>query len=394
MTIATLNIENQVYVELHIADTPMLSTPNLIDEIFIRDGFGIGVPTLELFLYDQRGTLVDELALMEGKKLSIVIGKYGGDITRRDFRVFGFNSVASHIGPRLRIVCLIDVPKFSAQVLSKAYSGTSANVLQTMASECGLIYSGPHSGTSDNMKWLRVAQTLNSFTEDVATHGYMSEQSCMYRLLLSDYTLLYKDLFYQLNDTTETATFLFNTPSETLDVTGQKLLVRELRASSKGGVFSHWFNYGQYQFEHNLSGNQVLTDGITPPISTGIPVNLEVKADIKTSRYDYVGFDSGGGDTPGSNYHQYYNKAKYQNLRFYGLFNESINVLVEEYTDTRVFDSIFLHYTDLKDLTFVSNNRFTGKYLVGNKIIAIKNGSKYYEIFDLYRPSVGNANPA
>lgn len=389
MAIATLHISEQVFMEIEIADTPMPPTPNFVHQVFVRDGFGVAVPTLELFLYDQKGTLTSDLALMEGKKIKITIAKNTGSKTLvRNFKVFGISALDSHTGHLLRVVCILDVPKYAAKTLSKAYKGSSNSAMQQIAAECGVQFDG-HS-TSDNMTWLRVCQTLNSFSEDIALHGYAGNTSCMARVLTSDNVLRYKDLFFQAKQTGK-ATIAHN--SNVQSVEGKLLLAREVQPKSEGGIMSYWMNYGYSQFEHDLSGKPTASLEATAPISQGIPINTKVKSVVGQARMDYLGWDTGMAPTTASNVHQYYRKARYQNMRFYGLYSEAMSTLVEEYSELQPLDPVRLEYNIMQNSSFVSNHRFTGKYIVGNKTMAITNGARYYEILKLYRANVGNAVP-
>jgi hypothetical protein len=386
MAIATLRISEQVFMEIEISDTPVPPTPNFIDEVFIRDGFGQAAPTLELLLYDQKGTLVQDLALMEGKAIKITMSRNTGKTLVRKFLVFAFSSISSHTGPRLRVVCILDCPMFIAKAMSKAYTGTSDSVMRQLAGEAGLQYDG-HT-TSDQMKWLRVCSTLSSFSEDIALHGYANANSCMTRILTADHVLRYKDLFHQLTQAAK-ATILHNAGDT--GVEGKALLAREIRSGCQGGIMSYWMNYGYAQYEHDLSGVPTEQLQASAPLSGGPPINQRVKGEIERSRTDYLGLDTGMAPKDGPNVHQYYRTAKYQNFRFMGLFSEAITALVEDYSELQPLDCVVLEYNDLQNNEFISNSRFADRYIVGNRVMAIKNGSRYYETLKLYRANVGTA---
>lgn len=382
---ALLHVENQVYCEIDIGNAPMPATPNLVDSINIIEGFGQPVPVLEMYLYDQTGSLADEFALMEGKRIVVNIGKSADQTTKREFRVFGFSSLDTHAGPRLRVVCILDAYKFVAESVSKAFSGTSADAIRRVASECGLQYDGPESA-ADEMIWLNVCQNYLSFTEDVALHGYMGKKSCMYRILDSKKRLIYKDLFSQLAQAPEFRLMHNAVPGDD----SKDFIIREMNTLSRGGIVSHWLNYGQAQYEHDLSGETVETLKLNAPITKGFPVH-EVRDELEYSRKDMIWPDSGTKASKAGNVHRNYRQAYYQNKRFYALFTDGLSCLMDQFTDLTIAYPVKLECMDLKSGDFVQNERYSGSYLLTNKTIHIKNGVRYHEKLTVGRPNVGNA---
>lgn len=389
MAKAVLNIENRVYLELEIEDSDLPPTPNFLSDIYLHEGFGIGLPTAELHLHDQRGTLADELSLMTGKKISIGLGKTTRKQDKRNYRLWSMDTMQTHVGPRLRVVCILDAPLYSTTADVKAYKGPSSSVMGQIAQEAGLQYDPPEQ-TVDAQWWLRSGITLNSFSEDVAMAGYASGQSCMTRVLTSLGVLRYKELFKQL-DEDPLASFLFNTPPSVSTNSANRILVRETQPISKGGALNQWLNYGHRRIHNDLSGIARVTDGLQAPATQGnSPISQQLFDLVDQSKFDYVGPDTGiGGQAP--NTHEKYNVAQYQNPRYMAMWTDSVKLLVEEYTELNPLDAVDLHYTDLKANNFVDNKRYEGKYLVGNRTISIKDGTKFCELVTLVRPNVGNA---
>ena len=287
MAKALLHVEDQIYCELDIDDAPAPSTPNFVDKIHIVEGFGQAVPVLKMILSDQTGSLSDELSLMEGKKVTLKLGKSASQNEKREFRVFGFSNVDSHEGQLIEVVCVLDVYKYIAESFTKAFKGTSSEAMARVAGLCGLEYDGPDS-TNDFMTWLNVCQTYSSFTEDMAFHGYGGPRTCMYRCLTSKKKLLYKDLFTKLAES-NVATFMHNRQPNN---SSNEFIVRQTSPLSRGGIVSHWLNYGHAQYEHDLSGTGTSNKKITAPISTGFPVN-KLRDEMEFSRIDYMGLDTG-----------------------------------------------------------------------------------------------------
>lgn len=389
---AVLNVDNLAYCKLEIEDTNMPASFNIIDHIVIQEGFGISIPTLTLLLMDQTGSLQNEMNLVQGTKCSISLAKNSrkDKIIKRTFSLWGMKRGMTSTGPVLEVVFILDVPKWSAGVYCENFRSTSDEAMQRIASASGLRYDGP-GGTDDQMNWLNVNTTRSSFSEDMAMRGFANTSSCMSRVLTMDSELRYKDLFDVLKQD-PTASLLLNSMD---DGHVNPYGVRETQESSMSGVMAHWFNYGQMQHEHSLDQKgQQLTDRILAPVlGDSFPISDRVKglmSDSVASRVTYTGWDPGTEPNPGSNIHEYYERAFYQNLRGLGLFSERIRTMVMELTDIRSFDCAKYFQNDPVGHQMVPSKSLNGKYLVAGKTIRIKNGHVYSEVFDLLRPYLNN----
>ena len=390
MARSLLYINAQVFCALDIENAPIPSTPNFIDKIHIVEGMGQAVPILELYLYDQIGSLAEQLSLFEGKKVDIILGKSEQANFSSTYRVYAFSSLHTHAGQILRVVCTLDSYIYYSRATTKAYTGHSNGVISEVASDCGMLFDGPRVPPNDAQKWLCVGSTLNSFSEDVASHGYTNQSSCMARTVSARGVIRYKDLFNELMQE-PTATFLHNDHVSD-NPQGLEFLVREVNVASRGGTFSNWMNYGFHQHEHSLSGKEYQNVALNAPIAKGFPVNHEIRQQVQRSRLGYVGLDTGTTEFKSGNVHKNYNTAHYQNVRFLSLFTDKLDCVVEQYTGLQPFDTVNLKFNDLKENSFIQNARYSGLYVISNKTTLLKNGVRYAEKFTLMRPSVGNAN--
>lgn len=389
---AVLHVDKLAYCKLEIEDSNMPPSMNLIDNIMIQEGMGIAIPTLTLRLMDQTGTLQTDMNLVQGTKCSISIAKRGTEdqIIKRNFSLWGMKRGVTEAGPHIHAVFTMDVPKWIAGVYCENFRATSDEAMAQMAGSSGLRYDGPDS-TDDMMNWLNVNTTRSSFSEDVAMRGYASNTSCMNRVVTMDSDLRYKDLYKQMQEE-PVATFLLNTDHE-----GQNnpYYVQETQESSSSGAMAHWFNFGQIQHEHTLDQKgQQITDRILAPIlGDAFPISDRVKgliSDAVAARVTYTGFDPGTEPNPGSNVHENYERAFYQNLRSLGLFSERLRSLVTTFTEIKTFDCIEYKQNDPAGNQLIPSKTLNGKYLVAGKTIVIKNGHSYSETFDLIRPYVSN----
>lgn len=390
MALFVISVDKYCYCELEIDDQPMQASANLISQILLHEGFGIGLPTLTIYFQDQSGTLQNEMNLIEGIRCTVSLAKdpVKDKRTRRSYRLWHIVREVNNDGPVLKAVFIFDNAKFGTSVYCEAYRGSSSAVMGNIASTCDIEYDGPES-TDDSMTWLNAHTTRLNFTEDIANRGYASDSSCMVRVLTMDNKLVYKDMYKVLGGEVD-ATFMLND-----DGKGKKKPlhnIRETKMIGASGVISHWVNYGQKQYNHSLdkSGDWTI-DGINAPVfGTALPVNEKVRSSLDApARVNYVGFDPGTAPAPASNIHENYEEALYQNIRNLGLFSERLRVLTDDFTKLSSLKCVEYVQKDggggADALDSKSNN---GKYVIVGKTISVKNGHQYVEIFDLLRPYV------
>lgn len=388
---ATLSIEGLAYCSIDIEGSSVPPSMNMLSSILIMDGFGMGLPVLQMILNDEKESLSKELAIADGSRIVIRMGRDTKNINECPFRVFGWRRARGSGGPRLEIVGLLDVPLFGAGAFTEAYRLSSSDMMAKIAELCGLKYDGPKQNTDDLMTWINVNCTRLAFTEDVAMRGYTSETSCMARIVTMDKTLRYKNLFDVLNDK-PTHTFVHDTTGAGTE--GTVVSVREARDASASGVGAHYINYGQKHYQHSGTGTDVDILKLTAPLlGTGLPLNKDVLNQLmeRGSRVTYSGFDPGTAPALDDAVHQFYENAYYQNLRFLSMFSERLTLLTDSCTDAKTFDPVaYLLKNDKAGTPQVSAD-VSSKYVLGGKTIQIKNGARYAEAHYLYRSFVSAA---
>lgn len=366
-----LNIENLAYCSLSFDNESLPPSPNCIDEILSVEGFGSALPTLRLKLRDPQDTLARQLNIMDGSPISLRLGLDSRAPEWR-FRVTSW-SRPRNVEPTLQIVAILDAPKFVYGVYAEAVDGTSDEVMQYIASESGLTYSG--TPTQDKQVWLNMNTNRLSWSEDVAMHGYNDDQSAMYRLVTRDKTLHYVNLFDIIRKEPK-ATLCHNFTGEGL---ATKYTVRCVNDMSTSGISNRDGNYGQRTVVPGAQEDRLYNSLNVPVWGVDAPVNRDVWEAVKESgsKVTYAGFDHG-------NVHDNYERAKYQNQRFIKLHSERIKVLLDTFTDLQTFDCVeFIQKTGNQSESSIET--LNGKYVVGGKSVLIKGGSRYAECLYLYR---------
>lgn len=389
---ASLNIDGIAFCTLEIEGAKMPPSPNLIDNIMIMEGFGMGLPTMKLSLLDENETLSRDLNLKNGTPIRLRLGKSASDAPEYSFVVFGWKRPNNAVTKILDIICLYNAPKFGAGVFCEAFEGNSANAMQQVAELSGLRFEGPQTPPVDTQWWMNLNTTRISFTEDIAMRGFINPQSCMARTVRADGTLVYKDLMQVLQETPK-----FKICQNTSGTSGGQVVnARAVKDGSTSGLFTHFVNYGHKLFLHTLDGEDSSIESLDVNTSgAGVPINSTVLAELKErgARVTHAGYDYGTGSDEGSNYHDNYEQAYYQNVRLLGLFSERITAITDSVTELKTFTSVdFEQGSNAKGQP--AANDVAGRYLIGGKTIVIKKGTKYSEVFYLYRPFITEAgNP-
>lgn len=398
MAQASLNIEGMAFCTLDIAGSPMPPAMNMIENIWIMEGFGMGLPTMKLSLYDEKETLSRDLNLKEGTTISIRLGKTADSAPEMKFRVFGWGRPRNSSGKVIHVACILDAPKFAAGSFAESFDGHSANVMQQLAEKSSLRFEGPTGAPKDTQVWLNLNQTRLSFSEDLAMRGYMSDESCMARVVRMDGTLVYKDLMAVLKEQPKN-TLIHN--KDGAGASGKAVDVRTAKDRSYSGLFSHYVNYGHKLYGHDFGADTaeftIETMEVQAPGAAGVPINMDVMAQLKErgARVTYSGLDPGTGPDEGFNIHEKYERAYYQNVRLLSMFSESVIALSDTATEIQSFQSIdFQQGAGAKGTAEPAANDIAGRYIVGGKTIMIKGGKKYAELYYLYRPFLTEAgNP-
>lgn len=398
MAQATLNIEGMAFCTLDVAGSPMPPSGNMVENIWIMEGFGMGLPAMKLSLRDENETLSRDLNLKNGTLISLRLGKTAETAPEYKFRVFGWTRPRNASGKVLHVVCIYDAPKFGAGSYAESFEGTSANVMQQMAERSSLLFEGPAKPTVDTQIWMNLNTTRLGFSEDLAMRGYVDDTSCMARCVRMDGTLVYKDLMALLKETPK-QTLVHN--KDGAGATGTSVDVRTAKDTSVSGLFTHFVNYGHKLFGHafadETSAMAIETMDVSAP-AAGVPINTDILAQLKErgARVSYSGLDPGTGPEDGYNIHEHYERAYYQNVRLLSMFSERLVALTDSATDIKSFTSIdFQQGSDAKGSGTPAPNDVAGRYIVGGKTIMIKGGKKYAEILYLYRPFLSEAgNPA
>jgi hypothetical protein len=368
-------IKNQIYVEIKVQDQKMPMTPNMIDTLSMNESISSMTPTAQLTFTDLKHSMVRDMALVEGTKITVLSGKFQDSAVPRKYRIFGIKQVSTREGPKLVVNCVYDAPEYITGSYTEAFKGTSSSVIEKIAKKCSL--KADVTSTSDDMTWLNFGQTRAAFTEDIAIHGYNGESSCMLRGLTSSGIVRYKDAIEELNKTKPKVTLALNI---TKGGTSKLILVRDIRDVSVSGAMNSFVNYGWKYPEHSLKGKEILHEKYKAKTTEKyLPINSEIKGKISNqTRVEYcTKLDC-------RNTHDNYHKAYYINMRGRALLCERLHLLIEEPSEIQLMDIVEFKHAE----TDGHVGKGSGNYFVTAKVVYITNGSQYFEKLELCRAAV------
>ncbi len=383
-----LVIDGRVYVNMQIDQHYLDYAPNLFSTLVLTESVAGLFPAASFVFNDFSGQLNRELALTEGNEILITVGKTPNDLNNiaRQYRVFQLKHDTSNAGPTMTVNCIYDAPKYISEAARDHYQGTSSQVLQQIAQQCGLYYCGPESyngkSMNDAQSWWNIGRSRAAFAQyNVARHGYMDPHSAMCSALTSMGEIRYRNLMDVIETPLDKIKYVF---AHIMPVSAADqrtvYLVDEARAHSDAGLMNNWQNYGSTRVVHNQSGEFVAEESMEVKMSGGryLTINDQVAQTIGRARFDHSLLDCG-------NVHEKYERAFYQNIKHMCLFSERMSLLVSDPTAVQLFDPVLY----LQSSSDPSRQASTSDvYIVIGKTIYIKGGSYYSERLELVRMSI------
>lgn len=385
------NLENKVYFSMQINETDLPANVNIFKEVVIIHGIGCPIPQMQLTLVDRHALLTGDLAINDGTRIQVSIGKTEQLARDIEFVVIGIKHYNENNGNGMIISCLLNVPNFYTEAGRDFTNGSSIDALSDLAGKAGLQQVTDLS-TSDKMNWLNCGEPRHIYAQRITDHSYNGKQSAVKTVTSIYKELITQDMFEKLQED-PVATFLYSYDYDTQDKEGAPLAAMEVRPVTISGALNSWTNYGHSHDQHSLSGKDLsFTEANPVVLGDGLPLNKDVKGQVEGSQISWGGgFDVGcDGDVNSFNLHKNYYEAAYTNQRHLSLFTEGLKICTETFTDLELFQTVKYIQTDELDDSDMINPRYEGKYLVGGQTLMIR-GHHYVEVLDLYRSFIEEA---
>lgn len=377
-------IEGKRFFTIKINDEEVTSASNFVREVILQEGQGLSGPVAKLTLVDKHQILTGPLALTDGSALTIEIGKSVDEFEEFKLSVFKIDHQDEAGSDVLTVWCIAHMPTYLQGACREYYEDNSSEALSKIASASGIDYDGPDSPTSDKMVWNNCGTTRAQHAEEIASKAY-SDESASWKLLVGFDGMKFKDTF-SLFDEEPAYIFSFNyTPKDAqLDIE----MITESAPESASGVMNSLTNYGHTHVQSTLTkGDDIKLESVSPAVlGEGLALNVDIKNSMDATNFTTGEFwDVGIDPLPGSNMHENYYKAAYQNMRHNALFTETVKCLSPGYIGAKLFSVVDYYHGDESGPDGNSlNTRYSGKYLVFFRTLILR-GAHFAEVYDLYR---------
>jgi hypothetical protein len=353
-------VADRIEISLFINGTEFpLDALNILNFLHISYTTRGILPTIHLAIFDARHSL-DTIQLQDGIPIRVTIKPLNSNTVTYNFRKFHHKKDFQGNGFIYEMDGYFDCVKYWTGTSVGGIRGASNEVLQQIASTCGLTYDG--TTTNDSQLWLPRNRTYGEFAKQVKARGYASDSSYMELGVGPDGSMRYKDV----NN--------LPTPAVSL-VLGQYLqgsyTAVDYTPMARSGLTNKMTGYQNTRYAQSMTGPALQTPNsqITfTPDSKAPLFNTAVQKTMARGYQSYGGIDVG-------NTHENYEKAIYQNIRFANTYSLDVEFEVQTPTPLRLLDS-FTFSVDQD--TNKQDAAFAGTYAVAGKAIFVT-GTTYSE---------------
>lgn len=348
----------EVSILINQAEFP-LDTQNLLHFLHIGFSTRFKLPTVHFAVSDVQHTL-DTISLQDGIPITIAIKPMQGQTTYYNFRKFHHKKVFNGKCFTYEIDGYLNCPLYWTGTTTAGIQGTSSDVMQTIATNCGLQYNGVT--TNDSQLWVPRNRTYGEFAKAVASRGYISNSSYMVNGVDAAGTLFYQDVN--------------NLPSSKANIVLGQLVQGSYTAIDYHPIANSGMNNKMQGYQHTRYDQSLISatpsqsyDQISfTPDAPGYFVNTAISQAITTGYKSFGGIDVG-------NTHSMYEQAVYQNRRFASLY--SLAVEFQLYTPTQL--TLFDRFTFSVDTDAQKQDvPYAGVYTIAAKALFIT-GANYSE---------------
>lgn len=317
------------------------------------------LPTFRMGLFDQQHIL-DKYELPDGIPVRIVVKPLGLQSVTFNFRKYDHKKSFNGKGFIYDMDGYLDFPKYWIGTSVVGVRGTSNDVLQQIASTCGLNYDGI--STNDAQLWMPRNRTFGEFAYAIKRRGYVSDASYMELGVNPDGTMIYRDVTQ------------LGAPQKTI-VLGQlkdgAITAMDYLPHVKSGLNNKMTGYQNARYDQSMIEQQASTanSSVTIQIDSNAPLfNTQVQTLVQRGYQSFGGIDVG-------NTHSNYEKAFYQNLRIANSYSLDVEFLLYSPSNLSLFDTFVFSVDDEANK---QDAAYAGTYITVGRALAIT-GAQYSE---------------
>lgn len=199
------NLQGTMAVSLEINGQRLPPVSGILRSYFIQAGFGMSVPAATLMFSDNQHVLTGPLAINDGTKIKLFLGKDGLDHIF-NLSVLRKKAVDTSAGQEIEAVCILDVPAFALGAQSESVRGTSIDALKNITEKSGLKFESDVTA-NDSMTWLNIGKSRAAFAADILRHSFINKNTSLAGLFDLDNTYRVCDVFKRIQGEPEYTVF-------------------------------------------------------------------------------------------------------------------------------------------------------------------------------------------
>jgi hypothetical protein len=359
-------VNDRIEVSIFINDVEYpLDAINLLNWLHIATTVRHSLPVLG-FQIDDVQHVIDRIGLLDGAPIRVVVKPNGKNSRTYVFRKFNSQRVFTGENWRWTIYGYWDAPLYWAGTSVKALEGTASNVLQEIASTCGLKYDGPT--TNDSQIWVPRNRTYRAWAKDIVAHTWVSDTSCMIFGVDLDGTMRLRNI----NDLPEPQVKIV-----AYTFAEDALTASDVSLNASSGLNNALSGYNSMRVSQSVTADETqifLEDLSFTPDVKNPHYNQQLKTELERGAVRFGPIDCG-------NVHENYEKADYQNLRYRNLFSYGIDAMMIDVNDILLGDRVNLAIQTETTKQDVPNS---GVYTVSGHAIYVQ-GAQYQEKLGMCR---------
>jgi hypothetical protein len=371
--------KNSVYLRLKIRGVEVDFDRVTFQHVTMRSHPLFMLPTLEAVLIDPSFFFKDDNTPGDGSEVQVVMARSGDNAAEWvPFRIFRARPSDPTASIRtISFSAYFDAPKYLFDQTSQTFRGTASDVVRQVCGLCNLT--ADVDPTADDQTWRCGQKTLSEFlTRDVAPGAWADQQSA-FSLAFSHVSkrMRFKNLATLVRQQPRfTASDDPNVPSD--------YQIAEKEANSASGLMN--ILAGGYGLA--TTGFDVVTGGHTRV--SGVEVaraggRLAMNAQLAGSRAKQVYAPLAFG-----NVHANLERARGQNVRVLGTFNQSVDILLKQYSEVDVYDPVGVTIKTIAGRGRVDEVQSSKYIAIGRAQIVTP--AEYAERISLVRNSYDNEN--
>ena len=346
------------------AEFPLDNTNQLLF-LHASENVKLFVPMLVISLIDSQGFL-ERMGLQDGLPITVNIISKGTVLQAMTFRLFSYRTIQQGESLCYTIEAYFDCPKYYLGLAKRSIRATSSAVLSQLAVESGLSFLGV--STNDSQLWIPGRRKTCEFARYVASHGYLSQSSCMAVGVTLRGALVYTDIM-----NVKSAGFRLVSNQEKSDEDSKAYTVIQSKVQGSPGLGVATGGYYTTTVKQSLMDMSPTADISQVEVKRQVKspaINTIVRSQISDQRLTFAPIDCG-------NVSDHYNEAYYQNTRLKKLFTINGEFVLNKPCPLMLFVPFeFEAMTQKGDADPVNS----GTYITTGRIIYIKNGIYYEKI--------------